>query len=146
MQHAELIVSRSGYTTLMDLGRVGPKRIGHSPRQGRPSRNTSEHFARGTGRFLVQERQATTSTWRCSLDRMHRSKARHAAFVKGHPLLERALDDLGTPAGLNPLLLANDDHTTDPQSFPARYFLCTFAHAQVDLEKQLKNLEEQRTH
>lgn len=53
LQHAELVVSRSGYTTLMDLVALGRSAL-IVPTPGQEEQEYLGDLHRGTGRFLVQ--------------------------------------------------------------------------------------------
>lgn len=57
MQHAELIVSRSGYTTLMDLAAIQRSAL-IIPTPGQPEQEYLGDLHARTGRFLVQSQQA----------------------------------------------------------------------------------------
>ncbi|HRH39886.1 MAG TPA: glycosyltransferase, partial [Flavobacteriales bacterium] len=88
MRNAELIVSRSGYTTLMDLAALG--------RSGlivpTPGQSEQEYLARlhgDTGRFIVHTQDALDIAK--ALAAQQRS---HPARTNNAGLLERALEDL----------------------------------------------------
>lgn len=89
MSGAELIISRSGYTTLMDLVALGRSAL-VIPTPGQAEQEYLGELHGRTGRFLVQAQ-----------DRVDVQAALHPEAVtlrrmtsKGNSLLERALDDL----------------------------------------------------
>ncbi|MBL8003204.1 MAG: hypothetical protein JNL05_14725, partial [Flavobacteriales bacterium] len=87
LRGAELIVSRSGYTTLMDLAMLGRSAL-IVPTPGQPEQ---EHLARlhqRTGRFLVQHQHALDIG--AALGRTMAPATPHASG----PALERALQEL----------------------------------------------------
>jgi predicted glycosyltransferase len=86
---AERIVSRSGYTTLMDLVALGRSAL-IVPTPGQPEQEYLARLHSGTGRFLVQHQQAldlrAALAWKPASVPPHTSPAG----------LERALQDLAT--------------------------------------------------
>ncbi len=91
MASAELIVSRSGYTTLMDLVALGRSAV-VIPTPGQAEQEYLGHLHARTGRFLVQRQQDID----LEAALRDRSAAVHLKPSPGHPLLEQALDELGT--------------------------------------------------
>lgn len=91
MASADLIVSRSGFTTLMDLVALGRSAL-VIPTPGQAEQEYLGDLHRRTGRFLVQSQRSIDLE--AALD--GRSSALHPKTEPGHPLLERALDDLET--------------------------------------------------
>lgn len=91
MASAELIVSRSGYTTLMDLVALGRSAL-VIPTPGQAEQEYLGDLHGRTGRFLVQSQQHVDLE---AALRDH-SAAVHLKPLPGHPLLEQALDELGT--------------------------------------------------
>ena len=89
MAHAELVVSRSGYTTLMDLATLGRRAL-IIPTPGQAEQEYLGVLHSTTGRFLVQAQE--------HIDLQRALGADLAGAVPaappGHPLLERALDEL----------------------------------------------------
>lgn len=94
MASAELIVSRSGYTTLMDLVALGRSAL-VIPTPGQAEQEYLGELHTRTGRFVVQSQQRIDlqAAWG------DRSAAVHLKPVPGHPLLEQALDELDTLLG-----------------------------------------------
>ena len=90
MKSARLIVSRTGYTTLMDLATIGRTAL-LVPTPGQAEQEYLGHLHRGTGRFLVQDQHEldVMDAW----ERL-RDQASGEAKADGHPMLEEALDDL----------------------------------------------------
>jgi predicted glycosyltransferase len=91
MASAELIVSRSGYTTLMDLVALGRSAL-VIPTPGQPEQEYLGELHAHTGRFLIQTQQHID----LEAALRDRSATAHPKPVSGHPLLEQALDELGT--------------------------------------------------
>lgn len=91
LSSAELIVSRSGYTTLMDLVALGRSAV-VIPTPGQAEQEYLGELHARTGRFLVQSQQHID----LEAALRDRSAAVHLKPVPGHPLLEQALDELGT--------------------------------------------------
>lgn len=91
MASAELIVSRSGYTTLMDLVALGRTAV-VIPTPGQAEQEYLGELHARTGRFLVQSQQNID----LEAALRDRSAAAHLKPVPGHPLLEQALDEFGT--------------------------------------------------
>ncbi|MBL7950637.1 MAG: glycosyltransferase [Flavobacteriales bacterium] len=91
MASAELIVSRSGYTTLMDLVALGRSAV-VIPTPGQAEQEYLGELHSGTGRFFVQSQQHID----LEAALRDRSAAVHLKPSPGHPLLEQALDELGT--------------------------------------------------
>ncbi|MBK6549951.1 MAG: glycosyl transferase family 28 [Flavobacteriales bacterium] len=94
MRNAELIVSRSGYTTLMDLVALGRSAL-IIPTPGQAEQEYLGTLHEGTGRFLVQ-RQDNIDLGAALIAASMLTK--HAR-IEEHPHLERALDELGTLLG-----------------------------------------------
>ena len=89
MAAAELIVSRSGYTTLMDLVALGRSAV-IIPTPGQAEQEYLGELHARTGRFLVQRQDHIDLE-----DALRRSSAAtELRSAKGHALLERALEDL----------------------------------------------------
>lgn len=91
MQNAELVVSRSGYTTLMDLAVLGRSAL-IIPTPGQEEQEYLGRLHARTGRFIVQEQDAI------DLDgalRQLRGRAKLTAPRSGN-LLEEAMDDLAS--------------------------------------------------
>jgi predicted glycosyltransferase len=92
MQHAELIVSRSGYTTLMDLAAIQRSAL-IIPTPGQPEQEYLGDLHARTGRFLVQGQEAidlaAALTW---------APPKCAPLMEA-PLLAQALKDLGDLLG-----------------------------------------------
>ncbi len=84
---AGLIVSRSGYTTLMDLSVLGRSAL-IVPTPGQPEQEYLARLHRRTGRFLVQHQDSLDL--RAALDRAPSPTTPHPA----DQALERALQDL----------------------------------------------------
>ncbi len=91
MANAEMIVSRSGYTTLMDLAALGRTAL-IIPTPGQAEQEYLGALHSTTGRFLVQRQDRIDL--RAALEACHTGA--YATTIAGHPLLERALDELGT--------------------------------------------------
>lgn len=89
MSAAELIVSRSGYTTLMDLAAIGRSAL-IIPTPGQEEQEYLGELHARTGRFMVQ-RQGRIDI-RAALK--ERPFAARPAFIPAMPLLEHALEDL----------------------------------------------------
>ena len=96
MKSARLIVSRTGYTTLMDLATIGRTAL-LVPTPGQAEQEYLGHLHRGTGRFLVQDQHEldVVGAW----ERL-RDQASGEAKADGHPMLEEALNDLEELLGL----------------------------------------------
>lgn len=91
MQQAELIVSRSGYTTLMDLAALGRSAL-IIPTPGQEEQEYLGRLHAGTGRFIVQEQQAINIE--SALQQMRRSARPRASH--GGDLLGEAMEDLAS--------------------------------------------------
>lgn len=91
MRNAQLIISRSGYTTLMDLAAIGRSAL-IVPTPGQAEQEYLGELHARTGRFLVQ-RQGQLDV-KSAL--AHISPVRHPAPTERSPLLEQALEDLAT--------------------------------------------------
>ncbi|MBX2973122.1 MAG: glycosyltransferase [Flavobacteriales bacterium] len=91
MANADLIVSRSGYTTLMDLVALGRSAL-VIPTPGQAEQEYLGELHGTTGRFLVQSQQ------RVDLEAALRDPVTAIRLnpPQGHPRLEQALDELGT--------------------------------------------------
>ncbi len=89
MHGAELIVSRSGYTTLMDLAVLGRSAL-IIPTPGQEEQEYLGRLHARTGRFIVQRQEAIDLP--AALDRMRRLPA--PAPLAARDLLEDALEDL----------------------------------------------------
>ncbi len=87
MASAELIVSRSGYTTLMDLALMGRSAL-IIPTPGQQEQEYLGRLHARTGRFLVQEQH------RVDLSAALAAPAVPAPARRGATLLHEALDDL----------------------------------------------------
>jgi UDP-N-acetylglucosamine:LPS N-acetylglucosamine transferase len=94
MAQAELIVSRSGYTTLMDLAALGRSAL-IIPTPGQTEQEYLGELHARSGRFLVQRQ-----------DRIDLLAALNALSnqpvplpKQNEPLLERALDEFGAMLG-----------------------------------------------
>jgi len=85
-----MIVSRTGYTTLMDLATIGRTAL-LVPTPGQAEQEYLGHLHRGTGRFLVQDQHELDV-----MDAWERLRDRGAgtATVGGNSLLKHALNDL----------------------------------------------------
>ena len=90
MKGARMIVSRTGYTTLMDLAAIGRTAL-VVPTPGQAEQEYLGDLHRGTGRYLVQEQHELdlAHAW----DRL-RDRSVGALPPGEHALLEAALDDL----------------------------------------------------
>lgn len=90
MASAELIVSRSGYTTLMDLASLGRSAL-VVPTPGQAEQEYLGTLHARTGRFVVQPQEEVDleAALHDPLTAIRREP------VRGHPLLEQALDELG---------------------------------------------------
>lgn len=96
MRSAELIVSRSGYTTLMDLVALGRTAL-IVPTPGQAEQEYLGRLHRRTGRFMVQQQDELDLEH--ALDRVDTglvSRPRHT-----HPLLDAALAELAGMLHLN---------------------------------------------
>jgi UDP:flavonoid glycosyltransferase YjiC (YdhE family) len=91
MANAELVVSRSGYTTLMDLAALGRRAL-IIPTPGQAEQEYLGALHTTTGRFLVQRQERIDLRAALEAD-LSRSVP---AAAPGHPLLERALEELGS--------------------------------------------------
>lgn len=89
MANAELVISRSGYTTLMDLVALGRTAL-VIPTPGQEEQEYLGRLHASTGRFMVQAQ--TEVDIRSALNRV--GDLRASAATQGHPLLERALNEL----------------------------------------------------
>ncbi len=89
MASAELIVSRSGYTTLMDLVALGRSAV-IIPTPGQAEQEYLGELHARTGRFIVQRQDHIDLEE--ALNRSISVEAPHS--VHGHALLERALEEL----------------------------------------------------
>lgn len=94
MSNAQLIVSRSGYTTLMDLVALGRSAL-VIPTPGQAEQEYLGTLHEQTGRFLVQRQNNIDLNAAMGATSVTAQGATSAA----HPLLERALDELGTLLG-----------------------------------------------
>lgn len=91
MQSAGLVVSRSGYTTLMDLAAVGRSAL-IIPTPGQAEQEYLGRLHARTGRFIVQRQDDLDL--KSALQRMRDADAR--APVRGERLLNEALNDLAS--------------------------------------------------
>ncbi len=89
MANAELVISRSGYTTLMDLVALSRTAL-VIPTPGQEEQEYLGRLHASTGRFMVQAQ--TEVDILSALSRVGDLQA--PAATKGHPLLERALNEL----------------------------------------------------
>jgi len=86
---ADLIVSRSGYTTLMDLAAIGLSAL-IIPTPGQQEQEYLGQLHLRSGRFLVQQQQDIDLRAALTMDPMHTAPA------LGSSLLSEALDDLSS--------------------------------------------------
>lgn len=94
MASAQLVVSRSGYTTLMDLVALGRSAL-VIPTPGQAEQEYLGMLHAHTGRFVVQQQEQVDLKAALHDPRT----ANQGEPVQGHPLLEQALDELGTLLG-----------------------------------------------
>lgn len=90
MANAELIVSRSGYTTLMDLVALGRSAV-IIPTPGQAEQEYLGELHARTGRFVVQHQEHIDLEDALSLSS---SAAAAHSGRHDHALLERALEEL----------------------------------------------------
>lgn len=86
---ADLIVSRSGYTTLMDLAAIGRSAL-IIPTPGQQEQEYLGRLHLRSGRFLVQQQQDIDLRAALEMDHVHTAPA------PGSSLLSEALDDLSS--------------------------------------------------
>lgn len=91
MASAELVVSRSGYTTLMDLVALGRSAL-VIPTPGQAEQEYLGNLHARTGRFTVQTQEAVD----VEAALRERPSTLQLQPGLGHPLLEQALDELET--------------------------------------------------
>lgn len=93
---AELIVSRTGYTTLMDLAHIGRSAL-VIPTPGQEEQEYLGELHKGSGRFLVQQQNAMdlNGALQASRDKGQRTSIKASGGSMDDPL-ERALQDFAS--------------------------------------------------